>query len=119
MILTGNIDVQHDALDAVGDMIISAEHEPEGPRFEKFREIAAAGTAEGGLIIGQLSHPGRQVGAHVNPVALSASDVQLGEEANPFPLPSLCPSFIRHIYSYTMPPPPLPPPRCSVCGCGK
>lgn len=79
-------------------MIISAEHEPEGPRFEKFREIAAAGTAEGGLIIGQLSHPGRQVGAHVNPVALSASDVQLGEEANPFPLPSLCPSFIRHTY---------------------
>lgn len=51
----------------------------EGERFEKFKELAKVAKADGSLLVGQVNHPGRQVDARVNPVAISASDVQLGE----------------------------------------
>lgn len=66
-------------MDDLGDMIITTDCPMSGPRFEKFQELAKAAKAHGSLIIGQLSHPGRQVQARLNPEAISASDVQLGK----------------------------------------
>lgn len=51
----------------------------EGERFEKFKELAKGAKADGSLLVGQVNHPGRQIEARVNPNAISASDVQLGE----------------------------------------
>lgn len=51
----------------------------EGERFDRFKELAKAAKADGSLLVAQVNHPGRQVEARVNPVAISASDVQLGE----------------------------------------
>ncbi|KAM0453566.1 hypothetical protein ACHAPV_008900 [Trichoderma viride] len=77
MILTGNMDISFDSMDDLGDMIITTDCPVSGPRFDKFQELAKAAKAHGSLIIGQLSHPGRQVQARLNPEAISASDVQL------------------------------------------
>lgn len=51
-------------------------------RVEAFSRVAAAGKADGSLIMPQLSHAGRQVAEFVNPHPVSASDVQL--TGNPF-----------------------------------
>ena len=77
VIVTGNIDTQWDAPNGPGDMLIGPDSEPEGERFNKFRELAQAAKADGSLIVGQITHPGRQIQARVNPEAVSASDVQL------------------------------------------
>ncbi|KAK7430642.1 hypothetical protein QQZ08_002684 [Neonectria magnoliae] len=77
VIITGNVDIEFDSLDAIGDNIITPECAPEGERFEKFKQLAAAAKANGSLIVAQVTHPGRQVQARLNPVAISASDVQL------------------------------------------
>ncbi|KAL2056069.1 hypothetical protein ABVK25_003712 [Lepraria finkii] len=50
---------------------------PKGERFEAFRQLAAASKAHGSLVIGQVSHPGRQVGSSIQKDPVSASDVQL------------------------------------------
>ncbi|GAD91489.1 hypothetical protein NECHADRAFT_82011 [Paecilomyces variotii No. 5] len=77
MIETGNIDVEYDQLDAIGDMIITLKDPLSGRRFEAFQALAAAGKAGGALMIGQVSHPGAQLLAHIRKDAISASDVQL------------------------------------------
>lgn len=46
-------------------------------RIEAFREVSRLAKAHGSLFIAQLSHPGRQGGAALNPNPVSASDVQL------------------------------------------
>jgi 2,4-dienoyl-CoA reductase-like NADH-dependent reductase (Old Yellow Enzyme family) len=51
----------------------------EGERFERFQQLAAAGKKDGSLFVAQVNHPGRHVRYKANPVAISASDVQLGE----------------------------------------
>jgi 2,4-dienoyl-CoA reductase-like NADH-dependent reductase (Old Yellow Enzyme family) len=79
IIATGNIDIEYDQVDAIGDMIITLNDAPSGLRFERFKAIAAAGKANGALVIGQLSHPGNQLLAHIRLDAISASDIQLGE----------------------------------------
>lgn len=78
MILTGNIDTSFEAMDVIGDMIITTECEFHGRRFEKFQMLAKGAKANGSLLIGQVSHPGRQVQARLSKEAVSASDVQLG-----------------------------------------
>ena len=60
-------------------MIIPPELAPEGERFEKFKQIAKVAKVDGSLIVGQVTHPGRQVEYRMNPIAISASDVQLGK----------------------------------------
>lgn len=79
VIITGNIDIEFDSLDAIADMVITPECPFEGERFERFKQIAAAAKANGSLIVAQVTHPGRQVQSRVNKEAISASDVQLGE----------------------------------------
>ncbi|KAI0877018.1 NADH oxidase [Hypoxylon argillaceum] len=76
-ILTGNIQISYTDLEAPGNAIIPPGAEFSGPRFEAFAAVAAAGKSQGGLIVGQVSHPGRQAFAALQPHPISASPVQL------------------------------------------
>jgi 2,4-dienoyl-CoA reductase-like NADH-dependent reductase (Old Yellow Enzyme family) len=67
-------------LEAPGNPIIPLEAPFEGERFEAFKELGRQSKAHGSLIVGQVSHPGRQVEERVNPDPISASDVQLEGE---------------------------------------
>lgn len=82
VILTGNIMIAYDHLEAPGNPIIPLEAEPKpgDARFEGFRKLAEASKKHGALIVGQVSHPGRQVEQRIQPDPLSASDVQLEGE---------------------------------------
>ncbi|KAF2969390.1 hypothetical protein GQX73_g4197 [Xylaria multiplex] len=87
-ILTGNIQISYTHLEAPGNAIIPPGSEFSGPRFEAFAAIAAAGKSHGSLIVGQVSHPGRQVTEAVQPHPISASAVQLvAEGQGPFAKP--------------------------------
>ncbi|TGO66523.1 hypothetical protein BOTNAR_0059g00050 [Botryotinia narcissicola] len=80
-ILTGNIMIEYDHLEAMGNPIIPLEAPFEGERFERFSAMAKAGKAHGSLMVAQVSHPGRQVENRIQRNPISASDVQL--EGNP------------------------------------
>ncbi|EUC58650.1 NADH:flavin oxidoreductase/NADH oxidase [Rhizoctonia solani AG-3 Rhs1AP] len=105
ILVTGNVMVHPEQLSEPGNMILYAPHEtPE--RIEQFRKVAAAGKAHGSLMVMQVSHPGRQVAAFVNPNPVGASDIQLADRmgmsfAKPTPLDK---SGIREIvdqFAYT------------------
>lgn len=81
-ILTGNIMIEYDQLEAMGNPIIPREAKFEGERFEAFKELASESKKHGSLIVGQVSHPGRQVENRIQKNPISASDVQL--EGKPF-----------------------------------
>lgn len=74
-----------DHLEAIGDPIIPANAPFEGARFNAFKEYGRVGKAHGSLMVGQLSHPGRQCQARFQTSPVSASDVQIegGGEAGP------------------------------------
>ncbi len=76
-IMTGNIMMEYDQLEAAGNAIIPRTAPFSGERFEAFQELAAASKAHGSIIVGQVSHPGRQSGSRIQPDPVSASDVQL------------------------------------------
>ena len=78
LILTGNIMIHPEQLEAPGNVILYGPHEtPE--RMEQLRRMAEAGKVEGSLMVAQLSHPGRQTSSTLNPNPVSAGDVQLGD----------------------------------------
>lgn len=77
VILTGNIMIEYDHLEAAGNPIIPRGSPYEGERFENFRELAAQAKRHGSLIVGQVSHPGRQVADVIQKNPISASDIQL------------------------------------------
>jgi len=77
LILLGNTMIEYDQLEAAGNMIIPPGAPHSGERFEAFQELARITKAHGSLCLGQLSHPGRQVGSHFQKNPVSASDVQL------------------------------------------
>ncbi|KAI2620279.1 NADH:flavin oxidoreductase/NADH oxidase-like protein [Hypomontagnella submonticulosa] len=76
VIATGNIDIEFDMLDAIGDCIITPECPFEGPRFEAFKEMAAAAKAHGSLMVAQVTHPGRQLSSRLRKDTISASAIQ-------------------------------------------
>lgn len=76
-ILTGNIMMEFDQLEAAGNPIIPRTAPFSGERFEAFKELARESKAHGSLIVGQVSHPGRQCEQRIQPDPVSASDVQL------------------------------------------
>jgi 2,4-dienoyl-CoA reductase-like NADH-dependent reductase (Old Yellow Enzyme family) len=76
-ILTGNIMIEFDQLEAPGNPIIPRTASFEGERFEAFKELATESKKHGSLIIGQVSHPGRQVTDSIQKDPMSASAVQL------------------------------------------
>ncbi|GKT53052.1 NADH:flavin oxidoreductase/NADH oxidase [Colletotrichum tofieldiae] len=82
ILLSGNILIDPEHLEAAGNPVISLAHEPvEGDeRFELWRRVAAAGKAGGSLLLGQINHPGRQVINDIQKDPVSASDVQLMKE---------------------------------------
>ena len=79
-ILTGNIMVDFEQLEAPGNPVIPLHAPFEGERFDAFKELARLAKAHGSLITGQVSHPGRQVADTINRDPISASDVQLTSE---------------------------------------
>ena len=76
-ILTGNIMIDYDQLEAMGNPIIPRGAEFSGERFDAFKALASESKKHGSLIIGQVSHPGRQVETRIQKHPVSASDVQL------------------------------------------
>ncbi|KAF5564909.1 transcriptional regulator [Fusarium phyllophilum] len=79
IVVTGNIDIDLTSVGAAASPSIPVDALFEGERFEKFKQLAAAAKKDGSLFLAQVNHPGRQVPYKFNPVAISASDVQLGE----------------------------------------
>ncbi|KAE8449909.1 hypothetical protein EG329_007386 [Mollisiaceae sp. DMI_Dod_QoI] len=79
-ILTGNIMIDYDQLEAMGNPIIPRDAQFSGPRFKAFKELASQSKAHGSLIIGQVSHPGRQCENRIQKNPISASDIQLEGE---------------------------------------
>lgn len=77
VILSGNIMIEYDHLEAAGNPIIPRGSKYEGERFEGFKELATQAKKHGSLIVGQVSHPGRQVAENIQKHPISASDVQL------------------------------------------
>jgi 2,4-dienoyl-CoA reductase-like NADH-dependent reductase (Old Yellow Enzyme family) len=58
VILSGNIMLFYDELEASGNAIIPPDASFSGERFDRFKEMATAAKAHGSLFIAQLSHPG-------------------------------------------------------------
>jgi 2,4-dienoyl-CoA reductase-like NADH-dependent reductase (Old Yellow Enzyme family) len=74
VIVAGNLMLRYDAVEAFGNPILQDDHDN---RTEAFRKVADVAKKHGSLFVAQLSHPGRQGGAALNPNPVSASDVQL------------------------------------------
>jgi 2,4-dienoyl-CoA reductase-like NADH-dependent reductase (Old Yellow Enzyme family) len=77
VILTGNTMFDYEHLQSAGNPIIPTGAPFSGPRFEAFKELATVSKKHGSLAICQLSHPGRQAPAPIQPNPISASDVHL------------------------------------------
>ncbi|EQL04231.1 NADH:flavin oxidoreductase/NADH oxidase [Ophiocordyceps sinensis CO18] len=77
LILTGNVMMEYDQLEAAGNPIVPRGAPFSGERFEAFRDLATAAKRNGSLILAQVSHPGRQVMEHIQKKPISASDVKL------------------------------------------
>lgn len=70
MLITGNVMVHAEALTGPGGVVLD-EHAP----LEPFRRWAQAGKADGASMWMQISHPGRQVQAHMPGVTWGPSDI--------------------------------------------
>ncbi|KAI1407919.1 hypothetical protein F5Y13DRAFT_173774 [Hypoxylon sp. FL1857] len=77
VILTGNVMLEYDQLEAAGNPIIPRDAPYSGERFQGFEQLASKAKAHGSLVVCQLSHPGRQVSVNIQKYPISASDVQL------------------------------------------
>lgn len=77
VILTGNVMIEYDHLEAAGNPIVPRDAPTSGERFDAFKEMATVGKKHGSLMIAQVSHPGRQVADNIQKHPISASDVQL------------------------------------------
>ena len=76
-ILSGNIMIHLEHLEAAGNPIIPSDAPFSGERFEAFKKMGQEAKAHGNICVGQLSHPGRQTSEALQPHPISASDVQL------------------------------------------
>jgi 2,4-dienoyl-CoA reductase-like NADH-dependent reductase (Old Yellow Enzyme family) len=65
LILTGNIMIAYDQLEAPGNPIIPDDAPFSGERFEAFKELGTQSKKHGSLVVGQVSHPGRQTEARL------------------------------------------------------
>lgn len=77
LIISGNILIDYNHLEAAGNAIVPRNAKFFGERFEAFKEMAAAAKKNGSLFVGQLNHPGRQVESRLQKNPVSASDIQL------------------------------------------
>lgn len=74
VIVLGNIPIHRENLEAKGNAIIDKDS-PWDP-VEAFKPAIAAAKAHGSLVIGQLTHGGRQTPIEMNPNPVSASESQ-------------------------------------------
>lgn len=74
IIVAGNVMLRYDMVEAYGNPILPDNHDG---RVDAFKKVSQAAKAHGSLFIAQLSMPGRQGPATLNPAPVSASDVQL------------------------------------------
>ncbi|GAA5892582.1 hypothetical protein JCM6882_005652 [Rhodosporidiobolus microsporus] len=74
VIVLGNIPVDRKGLEAKGNAIIDVKSSWDP--VAAFKPVIAAAKAHGSLVIGQLTHGGRQVSTDVDPHPVSSSDVQ-------------------------------------------
>ncbi|EGG10388.1 uncharacterized protein MELLADRAFT_33909 [Melampsora larici-populina 98AG31] len=72
IIVLGNIPIHRENLEAKGNAIIDKDS-PWDP-VEAFKPVIAAAKAHGSLVIGQLTHGGRQTATEVNPNPVSSSE---------------------------------------------
>ncbi|KAK5170161.1 uncharacterized protein LTR77_004746 [Saxophila tyrrhenica] len=81
VILTGNVMIDPEHLEAAGNPIVPRDAPFEGERFERFKALATETKKGGGaLLVAQVSHPGRQVSDRIQKNPISASAVQLEGE---------------------------------------
>ncbi|KAG2155272.1 uncharacterized protein EDB93DRAFT_1239183 [Suillus bovinus] len=73
IIVTGNIQIKKDHLEATGNTII--DRDLPSVYLQEWTEVARAAKSQGSLVIGQLSHPGRQVSINIQPYPEAPSDV--------------------------------------------
>lgn len=77
LILSGNLMIEYDHLEAAGNLIVPRDAPYAGRRFEAYEQLAAGAKKHGSLMVAQLSHPGRQVQDTIQANPISASDIQL------------------------------------------
>ncbi|KAK2758956.1 hypothetical protein FQN54_003054 [Arachnomyces sp. PD_36] len=75
--VTGNMMITYEHLEHAGNAIIPPDAPFSGERFHAFKELATEAKRYGSLIVGQVSHPGRQVSSDLVQDTISASDVRL------------------------------------------
>lgn len=75
--LTSNVMIAPDQLEAAGNLVIPRGSPFSGERFERYSELASGAKKHGSLIVAQVSHPGRQTSAQLQPEPISASAVGL------------------------------------------
>ncbi|KAK8060537.1 hypothetical protein PG996_010467 [Apiospora saccharicola] len=79
IIVTGNIAIEYDMMNSVGENIITLADPPDSgvPRFEAFRALATAAKHDGSLIIGEVAHPGGQLFARIRKDTIAPSAIQI------------------------------------------
>ena len=85
LLLSGNIQIDRDHLERVGNVIVDAEPTPSVS--DALRALAEAATRNGNHFWGQISHGGRQTPKAVNAQPKAASPVQLGLPGGQFGVP--------------------------------
>uniref|UniRef100_A0A7E4VD98 Oxidored_FMN domain-containing protein n=1 Tax=Panagrellus redivivus TaxID=6233 RepID=A0A7E4VD98_PANRE len=76
LIVTGNINVDINHLEGIGNVIIE-ERLDTHERREGFRGVAQAAKSDGSLVVGQLNHCGSQTPIYLNPAPYSSSDIPI------------------------------------------
>lgn len=77
MLVSGNVMIDYEHIEAAGNAIIPRDAKFEGERFEGFRDVAREAKRYGSLLVAQVSHPGRQVPDTMQEHPISASDIHL------------------------------------------
>ncbi|KAG2067275.1 NADH oxidase [Suillus decipiens] len=75
IIVTGNIQIKKDHLEATGWNTIIDRDLP-SVYLQEWTDVARAAKSQGSLVIGQLNHPGRQVSINIQPYPEAPSDVE-------------------------------------------
>ncbi|VDL71214.1 unnamed protein product [Nippostrongylus brasiliensis] len=85
IVLTGNVHVDPEHLESPGNIVFNKQNDCQQSR-EMASKLANASKQDGGLVIAQISHGGRQTPYHVNPHPYSCSDIQLANFGKPIAL---------------------------------
>lgn len=79
LLMTGNIMIAYDQLEAAGNAIIPPGAPFSGERFRAFQDLAMAAKKHGSVVIAQVNHPGRYAWDRAQKHPISASGPQFVE----------------------------------------